>query len=232
MNLLLQNESWSEFEELLADLRERYKPAGPAEESEIKRLAQCSWKFQRAWRFENAQNRVAAQTELVYQRRRSSVLDEEDRQFIQQLESLRGEIESTGDVPADLKKRVIAIRPDIELTWTVLEAFFEYSRVQAFFSKVIEVSKEELSAMIAMAIIAETIEHIREVGRIRDSYITEGSCDRHAIPNSEALDRMVRYESAIDRNFNHALDRLERFQRARRGNQLRSGKRGRLTRQP
>lgn len=41
--------------------------------------------------------------------------------------------------------------------------------------------------------------------------------DRVAIPNTEALDKILRYEAAIDRQLGRALDRLERLQRRRQG---------------
>jgi hypothetical protein len=36
-----------------------------------------------------------------------------------------------------------------------------------------------------------------------------------AIPNSEALDRLLRYETTIERSLTRSLDRLERLQRRR-----------------
>jgi hypothetical protein len=41
--------------------------------------------------------------------------------------------------------------------------------------------------------------------------------NRQAIPNRDALDKILRYESAIERDLNRALDRLERLQRRRKG---------------
>jgi hypothetical protein len=41
--------------------------------------------------------------------------------------------------------------------------------------------------------------------------------DRQAIPNRDALDRLLRYEAAIERDLGRANDRLERLQRRRKG---------------
>ena len=58
------------------------------------------------------------------------------------------------------------------------------------------------------------IEQLRE---IRRRNVKELAYDQHAIPNSDALDKMLRYEAAIDRNLNRAVDRLDRLQRRRKG---------------
>jgi hypothetical protein len=41
--------------------------------------------------------------------------------------------------------------------------------------------------------------------------------ERQAIPNSDALDKILRYSAMIDRDLNRAYDRLERLQRRRKG---------------
>jgi hypothetical protein len=40
---------------------------------------------------------------------------------------------------------------------------------------------------------------------------------RHVIPNRNALDVILRYQSGIERDLGRAVDRLERLQRRRRG---------------
>jgi hypothetical protein len=43
------------------------------------------------------------------------------------------------------------------------------------------------------------------------------SCDQQAIPNRDALDRLIRYETAADRALSRALDRPDTLQRRRKG---------------
>lgn len=43
------------------------------------------------------------------------------------------------------------------------------------------------------------------------------ACEQQAIPNREAVERIIRYEAAAERNLSKALDRLETLQRRRRG---------------
>jgi len=40
---------------------------------------------------------------------------------------------------------------------------------------------------------------------------------QHVITDREVLDRILRYETAIERNLGRAVDRLERLQRRRKG---------------
>ena len=39
----------------------------------------------------------------------------------------------------------------------------------------------------------------------------------HIIPNGDALDKILRYDTTIDRSLDRALNRLERLQRRRKG---------------
>ena len=41
------------------------------------------------------------------------------------------------------------------------------------------------------------------------------SCDQRAIPNRDAVDKLIRYEAATERSLARALDRLENLQRRR-----------------
>jgi hypothetical protein len=43
--------------------------------------------------------------------------------------------------------------------------------------------------------------------------VEEAAVGRHAIPNGEALDKILRYETAIDRQLGRTVDRLERLQK-------------------
>jgi hypothetical protein len=43
------------------------------------------------------------------------------------------------------------------------------------------------------------------------------SLERQAIPNRDALDKILRYEAMVERARDRALDRLERLQRRRQG---------------
>jgi|SRR5579871_3378098 len=222
---LLQGEDTAEYDGLLADLKEQHKPVGRAEELEVERIAQSWWRLKRAHQFENAVRSVAirdvAQMELSRQCVWSIAVDEKDEDFIQQLEKLSDEIESNGEVPTDLKERLIAIRPEFRPLWPLFEAAIERVLTQPSFLKMAKkCGPGERPVALALATIFTAVEFIRKVGPIRRANITEVAYDQHAIPNSDALDKLLRYEAAIDRNLGRAVDRLERLQRARKGESL------------
>ena len=56
------------------------------------------------------------------------------------------------------------------------------------------------------------------------------TCDLHAIPHSDALDNILRYEAAIERELARACERLERLQRRRAGEPVPMPLRVRLSR--
>jgi len=59
MDFISHGEDPTEYEEILNGLRAKYEPMGTAEELEVERIALCWWRLKRAWRYENAMNRVA-----------------------------------------------------------------------------------------------------------------------------------------------------------------------------
>jgi hypothetical protein len=59
MDFMSHGEDPTEYGEVLNGLRVQYQPIGTAEELEVERLALCWWRLKRAWRYENATNRVA-----------------------------------------------------------------------------------------------------------------------------------------------------------------------------
>jgi hypothetical protein len=59
MDFVSHGEDPTEYEEILAGLCAKYQPIGTAEELEVERISLCWWRLKRAWRYENATNRVA-----------------------------------------------------------------------------------------------------------------------------------------------------------------------------
>ena len=55
------------------------------------------------------------------------------------------------------------------------------------------------------------------VAQLRRAAVTEIAIGQHFIPNREALDKLLRYETAAERSLGRALDRIERLQRRRKG---------------
>ena len=172
MDFVLQNESWSEYEELLAGLRADYNPVGAAEELEVERIAQCWWRLMRANRYENAAKRLAirdvARRELAEQSKYCDKRDAEEKEFILQLQKLSDEIDAADHVPADLRERIIAMRPEFGPMWPFVEnGAQELMNIPHFANLAEEYSPEERSQGLAFAMITVAKSLIEQRGEIR-----------------------------------------------------------------
>ena len=65
-----------------------------------------------------------------------------------------------------------------------------------------------------MCTVTSTIIFLEQVRTRKWTDVMEGAIGQHAIPNPEALDRLLRYETTTERSLTRALDRLERLQRS------------------
>jgi hypothetical protein len=118
MDFIAHGEDPKEYEEVLNGLRAQYEPIGMAEELEVESLALCWWRLKRAWRYENAMNRVAlrlfGKRELAEQAEWCKERDKEEETVILQLQSAAQEIEETGEISEKLKQRIFAMDPGFE----------------------------------------------------------------------------------------------------------------------
>ena len=222
MDFFLQNESWPEYEELLAGLRAHHKPVGTAEDLEVERIAQSWWKIRRADRYENAANRVAmrdiARKELAHQWKYGDERDAEEKEFILQLEKLSDELGAEDEVPTDLRERLLALRPEFGPMWPLIENGAQELLNKPHFARLAEeYGPEERPRGLVILMIEIAKSYVGHLGEIRRRNVTEVAYDQHAIPDSDALNRMLRYEAAIERNLRRAQDNLERLQRRRTG---------------
>jgi hypothetical protein len=131
MDFFMLGENSQEYDGLLADLLDGYRPIGREEELEVERITLCWWKFKRVSRYENSLNRVAARDlgtkELARLRKCCETSDKQEEAIILELENMQNEIESTGDVPQGLKERIFAISPGLAALWSTLERTTEDS---------------------------------------------------------------------------------------------------------
>jgi hypothetical protein len=122
-DILVQREDPEEFLKIHADLREKWQPCGQAEELEIGQIASCYWKRLRLWRYENADMRVNLDQVAI----RGHVpgppapLIPKDRALMLLLESAQKQIESSGEMPPELKEKILASSPRLRELWPKLE---------------------------------------------------------------------------------------------------------------
>ncbi len=221
-DFFMVGEDSQEYDELLGDLFDEHRPAGREEELEVERITVCWWKLKRVSRYDNSVNRVAARDlgtkELARQREYCETRDKQDEATILELKNIENEIEATDVVPPGLKERIFAMSPGLAALWSTLERTAENSMKKLDLPEPSEeLSLEERTPILAVCTIGHAIRLLEELQKARNIGVMEVATAQHLIPDREVLDRILRYETAIERNLGRALDRLERLQRRRKG---------------
>lgn len=218
--LPLRGENPNEYEELFKDIYDYYDPIGRAEESEVKLIAICLLRAERVWRYENAEC-CAALSNLDAEVAKAEAKDggTRDKQLeavILVWESAEKAIEATGEIPLTIKQQMFAFMPDLELLWPPIETMIERRKKQAEESDVARsLSPPTRSQFVALHTVRAGTAIFKDLLQARHASITEAAIGRHAIPDREALDKIVRYQTTNDRMLGHAIDLLERLQRRR-----------------
>jgi hypothetical protein len=218
----------TEYEEILNGLRAKYQPMGTAEELEVERIALCWWRLKRTWRYENAMNHVAlrdlGRRELAEQAEWCKERDKEEDAIIQELQRAAEEIQETQEFPKDweeLKQRIFAIEPKFEPVWKLLESAAQERLATPAISKLSkQLDPKERSVLLAIFTVKSAVVFLEELRHSRNTSVREIAIAQHVIPNSDALDKILRYETTIERQLGRSVDRLERLQRRRKGETL------------
>jgi hypothetical protein len=182
----------------------------------------CCWRLKRAWRYENAVTLAArrdfVRRELSEQEEYCKERDKEEAAAILELRCAQREIQETGEVSQELKQRMFSLMPRFEEFWSALESGTQERMERSGMWKLFRGLKLEDQARARNVFtVSDAIACLEQVGKQRWINVQEVAIGQHAIPNQEALDRILRYEAAIERNLNRAYDRLERLQRRRVG---------------
>lgn len=228
-------ENPEQYADLLNGLREQYEPVGRAEEVEVERIALCYWRLKRAARYEHATNLVAQRDhgrmkEFVDRFEDCEEKDKTETAVILQLQTAKAQIEDTGEISQEVKQRIFALSPPIE------KLFLAYDQV--FGERIKELcspggfptpSPQMRARIIAKGTVANTIAFLEQDRGRKWNEAMEIAVGQNAIPNGEALDRLLRYETTIERSLTRALDRLDRMQKHRKEELISSPVNGRFT---
>jgi hypothetical protein len=214
------------YYDLLNAFWEQYQPVGRAEEVEVERITLCHWRLKRAARFEDAANLVAQHNFENAQRVQKEINDciERDKKeegVILELQNAEKEIEATGEISNETKQRIFALEPWVEkLLWGHDQVYRERIEDLCSSGRFGTVSPQMRSLVLAKSTVRQTIIFLEEVRERKWAEALKAAVEQHSIPNSEALDRLLRYETATERSLTRALDRLDSLQRRRRGEPL------------
>jgi len=235
----VQTEKPQEFQELLAEMREALHPVGRAEELEVEFIMVCMWRHRRLFRQENAEYRFCvAQVNI---KGRVSNLRElmvpEDQNLICVLEEAQKEIEAKGALSSESIERIFLLKPSFRDLWSRFEAKAKgicrsairgaaRESARRFLIPIAEATEilerrqgrnGELSSALAVKTVECAIKHIENRNQRLYDAALQISAERHAVPDGAALDKGLRYGSAIERDLTRAYDRLDRLQKWRRG---------------
>src|SRR5215831_9429316 len=181
------------------------------------------WRLHRAWRYENSENLGSVsreigelqQLEKSYQR-----ADEEREAILLGLEKMIDELSVASEVPSDLKDRFFVMTSTKEEKWKLFE-----EKAEEVLKK--KESELELSAgsLWTPEFRRKTLVHITLVAAVASYKNLPRSAQQnvklklsqHVIPNRDALDKILRYETTSERSLDRAINRLDRLQRRRKG---------------
>jgi hypothetical protein len=218
----LLGESREDYDRLLDDLHKEFEPIGRAEELEVERIRGCWWKLQRVWRYENSENHSSVFREVGKQEELDKACQrqvEEAEAILLGLQNMIDEVSAASELPPDLKDRFFVLTSSKEQDWQNHEYIAEIALKK-------KESELELPPILStresrrrrLAYSPLLVAHNFYEGRRRAKPFTmKFTLGQHIIPKGDALDKILRYDTAIDRNLGRAYDRLERLQRRRKG---------------
>lgn len=241
-------ENPEEFNALLDDLKVQLAPEGTLEEMLVEKIAVAYWRLRRAYRFEVGliRQELDTATDDFYDKTSlgGTKLNKPDEKIDQEIEKQKESLESWKKDKRDLSKmykdgkplekiygwevnweklyyKVSEIVPDEELDddekWT--QQLREFLNKKANWSDdriwqtLIEICDEKVREYTEEIV---SLKKQKEKNRLKLQVIRKlGS-----VPSKDELDRLLRYEGAIERQLYKAMNQLERLQRMRAGDNV------------
>jgi hypothetical protein len=245
--VLLKGESHSVFQWLLNGLREDLQPKGTFEEVLVERIAVLLWRKRRLITAEKAEIQKAVEfIELDEDRRQedeaTEILNFEINQkgalirrianpkilqrCLDLLRMLKVRIEKSGFTPK-LDQLILAILYGEFGDEHCEKALFGLYRIWARLALVPKENRPQEEFPSPAQCVSEFLTYLREeIRRLARCKKTQESIKsgkikverlRGNVPDTPALDRLLRYEASLERSFERTLSQLERLQRMRAG---------------
>lgn len=214
--LELPTESREQFQDLHRQLRQEYQPVGSLEAMEVERIAICWWRLRRVRLYENAEitSGVLDACQAGYRDPHKATL-ETNAIVISLLEDAKKEIETSGEISQELNERIGAADPRFRgMLGPLMERAATQARIAAKMESK-EPSPTEFNRVIAAITIWVARTYLQDYMTSFFGSCEKVMCERKAIPDRDALDKIIRCEAAAERSLSRALDRLERLQRRR-----------------
>ncbi|MBI3895518.1 MAG: hypothetical protein HY313_06270 [Acidobacteria bacterium] len=234
-------ENKAAFQRLLAELQEHLQPVGPLEEMLVEKIAVSYWRLRRVLRCESGEIRQYLDTAEsdYYSELERHATDARDSDDLYDRWRLRD-----NSIGLSL---IIAILDEVREEVTTLGRLSEaaYSDLAYYFgeeedsltslckaanqvptagaapddsdqaSKNTKKRKERILKILDEE--RERLEQMRDMSCKEESLEVESQLARLSLPDKEETDKLLRHETALDRQLYRAMNQLERLQRMRRG---------------
>ena len=203
-----QSETQADFDSLLADLVSELKPRTLIEETLVERIATGYWRLRRAQRFEVGAIRDALETpdprtQALEQLRKKLAAAQDALSLELQLDDVlkTPEDQRTPDQSRELQSWVQDVAQFNDLNFIGVEIQERMDLIHKGLPQLIIEQKQRIHALRAELEIAERDESLR---RDRLPFTS-------ALPDRDALLKVVRYENMLDRQIHRALAELRRL---------------------
>lgn len=219
-------------------LLDELQPVGPLEELCVERIT-ISWvRHQRLWRYENALVKHA-HTSRRQESEYSDRLVPSEMRFteLSLLYKAKKEAEESGQVSRETLEKIFDVNFYLRCSWPRLEASAAKTAKEQGCDIVAIVARErkipikeakallardpkvlpEYNRFLAVETVRMAIEERLQAWTNITNVIAKEKSELTLIPSNSEVDKITRYASAVDREMNRSLERLERLQRRRKG---------------
>jgi hypothetical protein len=238
--ILLKEESRAEFELLRTDLWEALQPVGRLEELLVDKLASLSWRYRRFLLAETGEiRRQVLEWSEERNREKDQIADSlrDDVSLIHRIHDsdvLKRCLELLAELREGIKTKGFSQKHDISILEKIYgPAGYSPARLQSEYSVWFDTAQASEEERLREGYAApedckvNVLEEIdAEIRRLKTSHKRRKSSEseradidllRRNVPESEWLDRVLRYEASLERAFDRTLSQLERMQRLRLG---------------
>jgi len=231
-----------EFNALLSDLTEQFKPEGTLEEILVEKIAVAYWRLRRAYKYEVGliRDELDNATDDYYSNEYNKTDEEIEQQIAQEKERIEYWKKDKKDLTGMHKNNTpVEELYDWDENWRLLydkvselvpdEALDDdeewIRQLREFLNNKVGWSDDQIWQTL-IEICDEQIEHHKEQTlalekqKVKNPLKLQVIKKLGSIPEKDELDRLLRYEGAIERQLCKAINQLERQQRLRAGDNV------------
>lgn len=234
-------ENPEEFDALLEALQTQLVPAGTLEEMLVEKIAVAYWRLRRAYKYEVGliREELDTTTDDFYSRKSNKTDEEIDQEIERDKEAIESWMQDKRDFTKIRKKgKPLEDIYDWGENWEWLEQKYDYlepsrsyedgfepKALREFLNNEVNMSDDEIWQAHIELCDEKSDKHRKEIADLekqkqQNKLKLQVIKKLGNIPSKNKLDRLLRYEGAIERQLYKALNQLERLQRLRAGDSV------------